>query len=391
MSAIPIHVQYSRALAAAAKASRLPTIEDHTQDLIRSSLTDLATLQSRILGLALFSPNETLEDISTRDLIYLSVSYVLSEVEGRVRTTVKDERLVALDRCSRHLHTFLSHLENFGIIPEEERTLFGKKASAAPANRRELKIKQYKKEKDLRVRIETIRKRRDQRPIQDEVPSDFDLISSLLPSTDLSYDGDDEDDSDTDEVLREAMLLLFRLFFAQAQSQLESMEQELQLLRTAPNMSPSPRPGDNDDRRSRQRDADNDMWKIDAPSGLGTDGKGPLMDSTGKPLRPFTILPSGSADRERLQAQVFASGHRLPTMSIDEYLEIERQRGNIITGGGKASETAPTSSEELALAAEMDGTAEGREKEEEKRLKDENWASFTDANPRGAGNTMNRG
>jgi len=78
-------------------------------------------------------------------------------------------------------------------------------------------------------------------------------------------------------------------------------------------------------------------------------------------------------------------------MSIDEYLEIERQRGNIITGGGAASQAAPTSSEQLALESEMDGTREGEEKEEMKRQKDENWARYTDENPRGAGNTMNRG
>lgn len=56
-----------------------------------------------------------------------------------------------------------------------------------------------------------------------------------------------------------------------------------------------------------------------------------------------------------------------------------------------ASEAEPTSSEQLALDAEMDGTNEGGEKDEEKRLKDENWARYTDENPRGAGNTMNRG
>ena len=55
-----------------------------------------------------------------------------------------------------------------------------------------------------------------------------------------------------------------------------------------------------------------------------------------QPLRPFTILPSDAGERARFQNQVFGPSHRLPTMSIDEYLEIERQRGNIITGGGCA-------------------------------------------------------
>lgn len=55
------------------------------------------------------------------------------------------------------------------------------------------------------------------------------------------------------------------------------------------------------------------------------------------------------------------------------------------------SQAAPTSSEQLAIDAEMDGTMEGESKSEEKRNKDENWARYTDENPRGAGNTMNRG
>jgi len=78
-------------------------------------------------------------------------------------------------------------------------------------------------------------------------------------------------------------------------------------------------------------------------------------------------------------------------MSIDEYLEVERQRGNIITGGGAASYAAPTSSEKLAIDSEMDGTADGEKRAEEKRMKDESWASYVDEHPRGAGNTMNRG
>ena len=55
------------------------------------------------------------------------------------------------------------------------------------------------------------------------------------------------------------------------------------------------------------------------------------------------------------------------------------------------SAAMPTSSEQLAMDAEQDGTAFGDAKSEEKRRKDEDWARFTDDNPRGAGNTMNRG
>lgn len=39
----------------------------------------------------------------------------------------------------------------------------------------------------------------------------------------------------------------------------------------------------------------------------------------------------------------------------------------------------------------MDGTRDGEDKAEAKRVKDENWAKYTDENTKGAGNTLNRG
>ncbi|KAJ3753103.1 serine/threonine protein phosphatase PP2A-associated protein [Lentinula raphanica] len=389
-STLPLPSLFARSLSLASKASDLPTTNAETQDIIQSSLTDLRTLQSRIAGLSLFSPNETLEDISTRDLVYLLVPYAHAQVQDRVKTVSKGERLPSLVLTKNLLLNFLQNLDNYEIIPETQRALYDKKASN-PASRRELKIKQYQAEKDLRTRIETIRKRRDQRPPSTQTTgptNDFDLIASLLPT---NPEEEEEDDSSTDDIVRETTLLLIRVFFAQAQNQLQNIEQELELLRNAPSSPPTTiAQQEMEDQRGKRKESEDDMWKLDAPAPK-VGANGPLLDEAGKPLQPFTILPSGAADRARLQAQVFGPGHNLPTMSIDEYLEIERQRGKFISGGGAASQNAPTTSEQLALDAEMDGTIEGEEKAEAKRIKDENWARFTDENPRGAGNTMNRG
>ncbi|GAW00403.1 serine/threonine protein phosphatase PP2A-associated protein [Lentinula edodes] len=387
---LPLPTLFGQSLSAASKASDLPTVDAKTQDLLQFSLTNLRTLQSRIASLSLFSPNENSEDIATRDLVYLLVPYVCAQVQDRVKAVERDERLASLTVAKNYLQSFLQLLDNYEIIPEDQVALYDRKVSN-PGNRRELKIKQYQAEKDLRTRIETIRKRRNQRPITNSSDSatDFDLLSSLLPS---AMDEEEEDSSSTDDVLRETTLLLIRLFFSQAQTQLQNMNQELELLRTAPPSASTAmsRLEDDDDRRGKHKESEENMWKIDAPTPKVGAG-GPLLDEAGKPLQPFTILPSGAGDRARFQAQVFGPGHNLPTMSIDEYLEIERQRGKFISGGGPASQNAPTSSEQLALDAEMDGTLEGEDKAEVKRIKDENWAKFTDENPRGAGNTMNRG
>ncbi|KAF7363805.1 Serine/threonine protein phosphatase PP2A-associated protein [Mycena sanguinolenta] len=389
---ISLPALFSRGLQDASKAFNQSAFEQSTQDLIQSSLVDLKSLSARIVGLSLFSPNEILEDISTRDLMYLLVPYALAEVQGRVRSEGPDERIAFLVQSQKYLNTFISNLENYEIVPENERTLHAQDPAKIKdaSSRRDLKIKQYQREKDLRARIETIRKRRGQLPVDGE--TEFDLISSLLPKKLEGGAEEEEEDEESDDILRETILLLLRLCYAQAASQLLSLAQELELLQNAPRMPPPPPSRPENDRRGKERAAEGDMWKLDAPSPRGgPDGKGPLLDPSGKPLRPFTILPSGSSDRARLAAQVFGPGYRLPTMSIDEYLQIEQERGNILTGGGPGSENALTESEQLALDAEMDGSKDGAEKEEMKRLKDENWAQFTDENPRGAGNTMNRG
>jgi immunoglobulin-binding protein 1 len=66
-------------------------------------------------------------------------------------------------------------------------------------------------------------------------------------------------------------------------------------------------------------------------------------------------------------------------MSIDEYLEEERRRGGIIDGGGNAQENQPAPDEDNMEAVDA-ATMKARE-----------WDEFVEANPKGAGNTLNRG
>lgn len=299
-----------------------------------------------------------------------------------MRTNGRQERLARIRSIEEQYHVFRNALHIYQIVPESLSSLYSKEPTKVvdPAKRRELKIKQYKQEKEFRSKINEIRKRQGQKPAPSE-PTDFDHIASLLPRNGA---GNEDDESEWDEHVRELSVHLLRLFWIQAWSQRESLEQEIELLRNAP---PSP-----ESRPRTTAEKDTEAWKLDAPQRGGVfDGRGPLLDRSGKPLRPFTILPGGATDRARLQAEVFRPDHRLPTMTVDEYLEVERQRGNIITGGGPQSEKELTTSEKLALHAENDGTTFGEEKQEEKRQKDESWARYTDTHPKGAGNMMNRG
>lgn len=107
---------------------------------------------------------------------------------------------------------------------------------------------------------------------------------------------------------------------------------------------------------------------------LGRGRNGPLLNSKGKPMQPFTLLDR----RSQLQQGVFRPSHNLPTMTIDEYLEEEKRRGNIVQGG-----------EQSGVQPEID--EDDMDKADEETMKARAWDEFVEANPKGSGNTLNRG
>ncbi|KZO90489.1 TAP42-like protein [Calocera viscosa TUFC12733] len=369
-SSISLASLFSHALASLSSSLHLPASDPGAQLSLQSALGDLKVLSSRVNELGLFSDNETIDDLSTRDAVYMLVDFLWGEAAGRVAADGRDERMARLQQSELHFRVFLSHLKSYDLIPEGDQSLFAKPIPADFGSRREIKIKQFKAEKELRSRISSL--------IPVETSSDTDLFTKLvqLPST---YDEDKA---------RELTFAVLRLGHIQCQAQLRSIHEEMELLRNAPPEQPQT-PAD------ERRTNEDGTWRLDRINQVLTDVNGPLLDPQGRPLRPFTLLPSNTssvtADRQRLQAQVFRPSHRLPTMTIEEYLAEEQRRGNVISGGGAASENAPTSKEQLQLDTEMEGTAFAEERAEEQRRKDEDWAVWTDANPKGAGNRGNKG
>ncbi|KAL7415951.1 TAP42-like protein [Mrakia frigida] len=404
---------FARALTAASDASELNTNEEPTQALLRSAYSALSLAQSLLRARGVFSPNEQLEDVSTQGLVFMLVDVVAGEIVGRLTTKGRSDRLQRLAQCKANFESYIRMLDSYGVVEGEDREKLARTGARDPAKRREEKIRHYRWEKEVREKLELLALNRNP-PMLEPPSNDYLLILSLLPSssqtqptsssnsTRLSTANSVPSDSlltgsSSSDDLRIYTISLLSLLYAQSLAQLESIKSETELLESMPADLELLDQGADD---TRQRERENEgaagtqaSWRLDSVNRGGPDGKGELMDAKGKPLRPFTILPSGGAmdDRARLAAEVFRSGHRLPTMSIDEYLKNEFDSGNVITGGGQASEDAPTSSEILQIASENDGTRSGREADDQKRDKEEKWARYTDDNPKGAGNTMNRG
>ena len=159
---------------------------------------------------------------------------------------------------------------------------------------------------------------------------------------------------------------------------LDLIAQELKILALAPPPLP---PGPNSLARDyRQRNGlakDPYSDRLDPPISqlLGSSKAGPILSKEGKPLKPFVLLDN----RQKVRSEVFRPDHSLPTMTIDEYLAEERRRGGIIDGGGEQSGVQEVVDEDDMEKADL-ATMKARE-----------WDEFTEANPKGSGNTLNRG
>lgn len=215
---------------------------------------------------------------------------------------------------------FVRLLENYEVLPEEERKLYRRLGGGGgrgttlndAAQKRETKINQYRKEKELRAKVmaslkgflysdvllkraqhvaapflQALRARRGHAEL--DSPNDFDLIASLLPKAAPkanagreTHDADDEDDEDEDAA-RDITLVLLRLVWTQALSQLESMTQEMDLLRSAPREDLGAGATTNTNTNTNDGDA---TWSLDrVPVSGGPDGRGPLMDQEGRVRR----------------------------------------------------------------------------------------------------------
>ncbi|OTB08274.1 hypothetical protein M426DRAFT_317388 [Hypoxylon sp. CI-4A] len=313
-----------------------------------------------ISKVSLFSTNEGLEDIATSDIPYLLVNYRIAELVQKVSTQSSSERKASLNKTREAYERFLHLLDSYSILSpsdsklftqyNEEPETFSTINTSDPAVRRNAKIANFKAEKELKSKLEYMRK-----------------------SPRYLEDGGDE------EAVRELYLTNIAFCVHMAFQGLESLNREMEILAQAPApLMPQSTTTVQEDERRRREGLGHDGYsdRLDQPlSSVLSRGNGPLLSKEGKPLRPFTL----TSNRQEIQRGVFRPGHNLPTMSIDEYLEEERRQGNIIEGGGEASGRQPEPDEDNI------------EKADAETMKAREWDEFTEANPRGSGNTLNRG
>ena len=361
-------------------AFELASSHNAASEKVLQMLSDVARAAD---ALSVISPNDRLDEISTPALRMFLIPSLQSDVQTRARIDPAEDRVTQrrkqVDASIGAARTFFAMVRRHSALPDSVVTLLrpymtkDAQQPMAPADKRMFKIQVLKLEKAAQARLVAFRDAYRHRP---------------TPPADVFYDplvesgADDDDDTEmvpvvsaTLEVppvahLRSYLMLLIVLHALRTANALESLLQEKELLQ-APPMPEAP-------------DAPTDTtWRLD-PSWTSPASDAPLLSESGRPLRPFTIIPK----REQLKSEVFRPSHRLPTMSIDEYLEEETRRGRILPSTDK---DAPTPRAQRQVESEQDGTRTADEAEEAARQEAIYWDAYTESHRRGEGNTMNRG
>ncbi|KAH6631769.1 TAP42-like protein [Chaetomium tenue] len=363
--------------------SPFPPNSTQYADTISSAVKLYRDCLTLIGALSIFSPNESLEDLSTSDLPFLLINFHLAEVTQRLPSSSPQERKRILSAARDAYERYLHLLDSYDLLSPthkktheqytDEPTTFSTISASDPEARRNAKIANFKTEKELRTKLEYLRRR-------PEYGTEDDRSGGVI--------GGDED------AVREVHLAHLHYSTHMTFQALEGLNREWEILALAPppqtdgssdsRGAAATAAAEDDDARRRQRytagglgDNNNNSYseRLDQPLSGGLGRGGPLLSREGKPLQPFTLL----GNRQELARGVFRPGHNLPTMTIDEYLDEERARGGIIEGGGEASWHRPEPDEDDI------------EKADAETMKAREWDEFVEANPKGSGNTLNRG
>lgn len=186
---VQVSSQTATTIAASADGFRL-------QSKITSCISDLTVCSSLIGHLGVLSPNETLDDINTRDLRCILVDALRAEIILLLKTTSGKERIVNLEKAKvssvrqlrqpfptapgvhalgwtqpvceadsallfldfpqGYFRSYIELVDRYEIIPEGQRHIFAgpQHTTQDPAKRRESKIAQFKMERQIKSTLD---------------------------------------------------------------------------------------------------------------------------------------------------------------------------------------------------------------------------------------------
>ncbi|KAM8800229.1 immunoglobulin-binding protein 1 [Eudromia elegans] len=298
------------------------------QDKVRRGLEALQQAAAMVAQLELFSENEELEEIASADLRYLLLPALLGALT--LRQAGQGQRLEHLESARRHLARFLRLCKAYGLgaftLPAEAPAPDDGPAPpaglVAMASARQAKIERYKQKKELENRLASMK--------------------TFVES------GQADDDQ-----MREFYLLQIQKWINISLEEIESIDQEMVILKNRGTIKQSSAPPHGTSRQVRA------------------------------PLKPFILT------RDAAQAKVFGAGYPgVPTMTVDDWYEQRRRQG--VMPGQSIPQRTPAGVNDEELQKKQQEKKE-EEDDEEALQKARNWDDWKDTHPKGYGNRQNMG
>ncbi|KAJ1274121.1 hypothetical protein BS78_05G038600 [Paspalum vaginatum] len=377
------------------RASRLHALASSSaldQDGIRRGVDLLRRCDEMVGKLGLFSPNETKEDVSTANLKYLLVPYYLGEMTEKI---AQEDRIPVLKASQDHLKEFIALCEVLELIPEDELELSRQKQPDTMANKRAQKIARFKRQKAAETKLQEIKERKERRGRS--------LRAAALSAPVEAGEEDDLEDDGEEE--REAWLATISLALCKAFDLLDMLKKEEEMLlalkeRQAKDGNAFAR--EMLDERTKKAEAWHHNAANRAPYSKPADpitcatfaqdvieGRASVSQAHEHKHQPLIFGPASlvggglTSERERMAAQVFQPGYRLPTMSIEEAGLREMKMME------QWQDRTAKMIKEANSAWHKDGASSAAaqdEDEDAEEAKARAWDDWKDDNPRGAGN-----
>ncbi|NXH23753.1 IGBP1 protein, partial [Myiagra hebetior] len=312
------------------------------QEKVRQGLDALQRAVAMVAQLELFSENEELEEIASADLKFLLLPALLGALT--LKQVDLSRRKEHLEAAREHFLRFLRLCRSYGLgsfqLSPGTASEEGAGSPSAPrdpaqpnlvamAMSRTAKIERYKQKKELENKLASMR-------------------SSVESGT-----------ADEDQI-REFYVLQIQKWIGTSLEEIESIEQELVILRS--------------------RDA-----VRQAPAG----SRGPSRPARA-PVKPFILT------RDAAQARVFGAGYPgVPSMTVNDWYEQRQRQGassqqGFGEPGSPPCPSTPAGASDEELQKQQQETEE-EEDDEEALQKARDWDDWKDTHPRGYGNRHNMG
>ena len=314
----------------------------------------------------IFSKDEIIEDINTEDIRYLLIEYYIALLRMKQETTTNNpkQRLSNINQAKIGLELFIEQLFHYGIIHQQERnTTFQNilqadddTSSVAQSNHqqdrstttktnmnqqqlmrnismgndlRTAKIERFKRNQVAKKRLQelnanAIHQYQIKKLFLQKInyQTEEDIIPDGVTSNN-GYSGEPDE-----EIVREIALLELNIAARTAVDEILSINQELPLLHHALQLLSS---NNNDDYNIQQKQYEQEQqYKHKHKYENNTFNGIPANDISIRPDRPGIqvthIDPTYTIVKETIKADIFKSGHRPPTMSMEEWGDIVMER-----------------------------------------------------------------